>query len=117
MTAIFIDISFDSAHWLPRVPDTHKCHAMHGHTYRGTIEAIGDVDPKMGWIVDYTELKYAWSIAHALLDHNTLNDVLENPTCGNLAEYIRLHMESAFPKLMFTVKLRETETCGAISFR
>ncbi len=117
MTAIFIEDSFDSAHWLPNVPDDHKCHGMHGHTYRVRIEAIGEMDDALGWVVDYSEIKCAWTGIFVKLDHKVLNNVLPNPTCELLAEHIRLKMELEFPKLLFTVELRETLNCGAISFR
>ena len=34
--------SFDSAHFLPHVPDDHKCRNLHGHTYTLKVEVIGD---------------------------------------------------------------------------
>lgn len=48
MTAIFVEDSFDSAHWLPNVPGGHKCKAMHGHTYRIRLEVSGDVGAETG---------------------------------------------------------------------
>ena len=34
--------TFDAAHWLPRVPEGHKCGRLHGHTYSVTIAVEGD---------------------------------------------------------------------------
>ena len=35
MTAtIFIELTFESAHRLPHVPEGHKCARLHGHSFR-----------------------------------------------------------------------------------
>lgn len=106
---VFIEDSFDAAHWLPNVPDGHKCGRMHGHTYRIRMESEGPVGAETGWVIDYADLKYAWSIIKAQLDHDTLNDILTNPTCELIAEWIgeRLPMVSR-------IELRETVNCGVV---
>ncbi|MBL7710671.1 MAG: 6-carboxytetrahydropterin synthase, partial [Chitinophagaceae bacterium] len=30
---IYKEFAFDAAHFLPNVPEGHKCKQMHGHTY------------------------------------------------------------------------------------
>jgi 6-pyruvoyltetrahydropterin/6-carboxytetrahydropterin synthase len=35
---IFTEFNFEAAHWLPHVPPDHKCHRLHGHSYRGEDE-------------------------------------------------------------------------------
>jgi len=40
---VFIEDSFDSAHWLPNVHEDHKCRRMHGHTYRIRIDIEGQI--------------------------------------------------------------------------
>ncbi len=111
-TAIFIEDSFDSAHWLPNVPQDHKCHRMHGHTYRIRLEVFGPVDPVTGWIIDYTELKAEWEIIKRDLDHKTLNDVLPNPTCELIAAYI-----GSWLPMVSHIELRETVNCGVVWVR
>jgi 6-pyruvoyltetrahydropterin/6-carboxytetrahydropterin synthase len=84
---------FDAAHFLPLVPEGHKCRRMHGHTYRAEVRiSVADesaLDPR-GMICDYAEIAAAWAPIHDLLDHRTLNDVpgLENPTTEVLAPWI-----------------------------
>lgn len=107
---IFIEDSFDSAHWLPNVPDGHKCKRMHGHTYRVRIEITGPVGETTGWVLDYDAIKKMWNQAKAQLDHVTLNDILPNPTCELLAKWIAA---SSGPWCS-RVEIRETEHCGAI---
>jgi 6-pyruvoyltetrahydropterin/6-carboxytetrahydropterin synthase len=81
--------TFDSAHWLPHVPVDHKCHRMHGHTYRVELIAQGPLDAR-GMVLDYAELAEAWAPLHDALDHRLLNEIvgLENPTTEVLAPWI-----------------------------
>lgn len=111
---IFIEDSFDSAHFLPNVPQGHKCSRMHGHTYRIRIEVAGPVGPQ-GWIIDYSEVKQVWCGVRELLDHRTLNDIylLHNPTCEHIAKLIWDHMKPSVPGLC-RIELRETERCGVV---
>jgi len=80
---------FDAAHMLPKVPPEHKCHRLHGHTYRVEIRCAGEPDER-GMVCDYAEIAEAWQSVHELLDHRYLNDIqgLENPTTEMLAPWI-----------------------------
>lgn len=44
---------FDAAHFLPNVPDEHKCKRLHGHTYHVTVSIEGPVGFESGWVMDY----------------------------------------------------------------
>lgn len=81
---------FEAAHRLPNVPEGHKCARLHGHSYYVTLEVGGEVDPQMGWILDFADVEQAFRPLHATLDHHYLNDVpgLENPTAENIARYV-----------------------------
>ena len=57
---VFKEFTFDAAHFLPNVPETHKCRNMHGHTYRIRIYVEGPLDPHLGWVMDFADLKKAW---------------------------------------------------------
>jgi 6-pyruvoyltetrahydropterin/6-carboxytetrahydropterin synthase len=50
----------------------------------------GEVDAKLGWIVDFAEIDRAFAPLLAQLDHNYLNEVpgLENPTSELLARWV-----------------------------
>jgi 6-pyruvoyltetrahydropterin/6-carboxytetrahydropterin synthase len=110
---IFKDFTFESAHRLPNVPATHKCARLHGHSYRVTIHVAGHVDPQLGWIIDFAEIKEAFAPIHAQLDHYYLNEVsgLENPTSENLARWIWTRIKPALP-LLSQVVVHETCTSG-----
>ena len=78
---IFKEFTFEAAHRLPFVPADHKCHRLHGHSFRVEIHVGGEVDPSTGWIIDFADIKAAFKPLHDQLDHNYLNEIagLENP--------------------------------------
>lgn len=110
---IFLEDSFDSAHYLPNVPDGHKCKRMHGHTYRIRIEITGLIGTQTGWVVDYSDVKEIWNPIKCNLDHQNLNDILDNPTCELLAQWIadRFAYVGVHPS---KIELRETMNCGVV---
>jgi 6-pyruvoyltetrahydropterin/6-carboxytetrahydropterin synthase len=72
---------------------------MHGHTWKIVVELKGEVDPKTGFVMDFRELSEEVKPILEVLDHHTLNDVLENPTSENLAYYLFGHLRARLPKL------------------
>jgi 6-pyruvoyltetrahydropterin/6-carboxytetrahydropterin synthase len=84
------DFSFEAAHFLPNVPEGHKCRRIHGHSFRGEIAVRGPIDARLGWVVDFADLKRAVDPIVSELDHYLLNDIagLENPTSELLAIWI-----------------------------
>lgn len=112
-TTIFIEDSFDSAHYLPNVPSGHKCKRLHGHTYRIRMEVGGEVNQNTGWIIDYADVRRTWDSVKLFVDHRCLNEVegLENPTCENLGAYLLHRLRINLPNLV-AIELRETEHCG-----
>lgn len=87
---IYKQFTFDSAHFLPFVPEDHKCRRMHGHTYIVRLYVAGELDPQLGWVADFGDVKQVWKPIEEQLDHRTLNNIagLENPTAENLAIWI-----------------------------
>jgi 6-pyruvoyltetrahydropterin/6-carboxytetrahydropterin synthase len=112
---IFKEFTFDAAHFLPKVPQEHKCRNLHGHTYRLKLFLEGEADPEMGWVVDFGDVKKAWKKVEPLLDHQYLNDVpgLENPTVENIAPWIWRKLKPELPQLA-KIELWETPTAGVI---
>lgn len=95
------EFRFEAAHWLPNVPDEHKCRRMHGHSYRIELSVFGEVDPLTGWLVDFADLEGAWRPLYERLDHRTLNDLtgLENPTSEVLAHWLWQQLRPRLPQL------------------
>lgn len=112
---IFREFSFEAAHRLPNVPAGHKCARLHGHSYRVLVRVEGTIDPTLGWVQDFGELKEAWKPVEAELDHYYLNDVagLENPTSERLAEWIWSRLADALRGLS-AIEVRETCTSGCV---
>ena len=110
---IFKEFTIEAAHWLPNVPERHKCRRMHGHTFRVQVYVEGPVDDRLGWVMDFADLKAAFQTIEDQLDHRCLNDVegLENPTSENLARWIWARLTPALP-LLSKVIVRETCTSG-----
>ncbi|ACA20851.1 queuosine biosynthesis protein QueD [Methylobacterium sp. 4-46] len=101
--------TFEAAHWLPNVPETHRCRRMHGHSYRVELTLDGPVDPRTGWVVDFFDVESAFAPLLAELDHHCLNEVpgLENPTAEHIAIWIWRRARPALPALA-SVKVFET---------
>lgn len=104
------DFRFEAAHYLPNLPDAHKCRRTHGHSFRGEIAVRGPVDPEIGWVIDFADLKRAIQPVVDRLDHYLLNEVegLPNPTSELLAVWI---WEKLAPQLPGLVRVTIEETC------
>ena len=112
---IFKEFSIEAAHWLPNVPEGHKCRRMHGHSFQIQVYVEGPVDPLLGWVMDFAEIKAAFAPIEERIDHYCLNEVpgLENPTSENLARWIWRELRPALP-LLSKVVVRETCTSGCV---
>jgi 6-pyruvoyltetrahydropterin/6-carboxytetrahydropterin synthase len=105
------DFRFEAAHFLPNVAESHKCRRIHGHSFRGEVAVRGPLDPKLGWVIDFADLKQAVDPLVKRLDHYMLNDIegLENPTSERLAIWIWNELRDAIPNL-HRVTIEETCT-------
>lgn len=102
----------EAAHRLPKVPPGHKCGRLHGHSFIIEVVVSGPVDPEMGWVMDYAEIKAAFHPLYQELDHNYLNDIpgLENPTSEQLAIWVWRRLHANLPGL---VEVSVAETCNS----
>jgi 6-pyruvoyltetrahydropterin/6-carboxytetrahydropterin synthase len=105
----------EAAHRLPRVAPGHKCGRMHGHSFVIEIVVEGPVDPVMGWVMDYADIKAAFRPLYDQLDHNLLNDLpgLENPTSESLAVWIWDRLKPSIP-LLKEIVIAETCTSRCV---
>ena len=112
---IFKEFTIEAAHWLPNVPAGHKCGRMHGHSFRLALYVSGPVDPHLGWVMDFAEIKAAFKVIEDRIDHRCLNEVsgLENPTSETLAKWLWTELRPALP-LLSKVEVKETCTSGCI---
>ena len=75
---LFKEFTFDSAHFLPHVPEGHKCREMHGHTYRLKVWVEDALHPQLQWVMDFADLEgLAWQLVtdpeHAAYLHARLD--------------------------------------------
>lgn len=103
---------FEAAHWLPYVPEGHKCRNMHGHNYRVVVTINGrgqhgGLDDR-GFVMDFAELDAIVEPLLKLLDHKVLNDQIPNPT----AEFIAIWVASGVLQAD-KVRVYETDDCWA----
>lgn len=112
---IFKQFTFDSAHFLPNVPDGHKCKEIHGHTYRLTVFIEGPLDKDLNWVMDFSDLKRAIGPVIDSIDHKLMNNIsgLENPTCEQMAIWLWNKIKPKIP-LLKKIELNETPTSGVV---
>jgi 6-pyruvoyltetrahydropterin/6-carboxytetrahydropterin synthase len=103
---------FEAAHLLPRLPESHKCRRLHGHSFQVDIVVEGECDPKLGWVMDYADISTVFKPFWEQLDHRYLNEVpgLENPTSENIAAWIWSRLKPLLPELK---EITVAETCTA----
>jgi 6-pyruvoyltetrahydropterin/6-carboxytetrahydropterin synthase len=112
---IFKEFTLEAAHRLPNLPATHKCHRLHGHSFRIEVYAEGPVSQPLGWVQDFGEISQAFKPLFDQLDHHYLNEVdgLENPTSENLARWVWARLKPRLP-LLSKIVVRETCTAGCV---
>ncbi|MDX2248711.1 MAG: 6-carboxytetrahydropterin synthase QueD [Bacteroidia bacterium] len=107
---------FESAHYLPKMPEGHKCRRMHGHSFRMEVNLRGEADPETGILMDYGDIKTIVQPYVKMLDHWCINEVgekegselLANPTSENLAKWF---FEKLNPLLSGLYSIVIHETC------
>jgi len=98
LTKIF---TFEAAHKLTKYHG--KCERMHGHSYKLEVTIEGE-SQENGMILDFGVLKkIVKEQVLNKLDHYTLNDIIENPTCENMAQWIWTQLED-LPSLLVAEK-------------
>ena len=88
----------EAAHRNPRGGE--KQQRLHGHSYKVEILARGGLNPEIGWIVDYAELKNLFRPLYDQLDHACLNDVPgleDDTTVPALERWIDAHIDPKPP--------------------
>ena len=106
---------FEAAHLLPRLPKSHKCRRLHGHSFKVDIVVAGECDPKLGWLMDYAEISRRFRPIWEKLDHRYLNEIpgLENPSSEEIAVWIWNKLKAKLP-LLTEVVVAETCTARAV---
>lgn len=103
---------FEAAHYLPKLPETHKCRRMHGHSFKFDVHVEGPLDPELGWVMDFGDISRLVKPLVEELDHYLLNEIpgLENPTSEVIAVWIWNRLK---PELSGLSRIVVYETCTA----
>jgi 6-pyruvoyltetrahydropterin/6-carboxytetrahydropterin synthase len=106
---------FEAAHSLPLLPESHKCHHVHGHSYEIVVGVKGPLEPMLGWVQDYAVISAYVKPLIDMLDHKNLNDVMgvQQTTAENLALWFAERLKLGLPWLS-RVEVRETPTSNVI---
>lgn len=72
---IFEQFTFDSAHFVPHVPDRLKCKEIHGHTYRLSVFVEGELQDKLEWVMDFAQMKNVINRVVKNIEHKLLNKI------------------------------------------
>ena len=103
---------FEAAHRLPRLPASHKCARLHGHSFRFEVVLEGEVDERTGFLIDFGEVDEIVQPLLSRLDHFYLNEIdgLENPTSEVFSAWLWQRLRPTLPML---VAITVAETCDA----
>lgn len=109
---------FSSAHWLPKVPETHKCHNMHGHNYKVdvTVGMPSGFVGGNGLVLDFFDLDAMVEPLIKMVDHKTLNDIdgLQNPSAELIALWFFGQVQHALygrHQELYGIRVYEEDDC------
>lgn len=112
--------SCESAHYLPKVPEGHKCKRMHGHNYVFDIEIEGELN-EQGFVMDFWDVDKIVQPILDRIDHRVLNEVegLENPTAEIIAGWFvdQIQLELPGNYTVYAVHVFETPDAKASVLR
>lgn len=130
MIEVSKDFEFEAAHSLPHLPSTHKCHRLHGHSYKVRVICEGALDPDMGWVIDYGIISANVKPLIAAIDHTNLDMLFRgaiNPektcksterrdkpsTAENLAIWFYRQLKGVLPMLV-GIEIKETASSNVV---
>jgi len=98
-----------------------KCESLHGHNFGVVVKVRGDkLDPGLGVVMDFADIKRELKAVLADLDHRHLNEIPEfkesNPSSENLARHIFRRLKPGIEKHgadLKSVTVSESDTSSA----
>ena len=107
---------FEAAHVLPYHPG--KCARPHGHSYRLEVAIRGPVQthgPACGMIEDFDVIAALVNREVIdVLDHTSLNDHIENPTCERIVAWVWEHLAPVLAGLDELVLWETATSCATL---
>jgi 6-pyruvoyltetrahydropterin/6-carboxytetrahydropterin synthase len=108
------EFRFEAMHYLPQMPEGHKCKRPHGHSYLVRVELASDTLDEFGFVEDYGELNDIREYIDGVLDHRDLTKIFgaENTTAEILAGIFFDRWKQTHPALQ-AVTICETPSVSA----
>lgn len=108
------EFRFEAMHYLPQMPEGHKCKRPHGHSYAVTVELASNELDDFGFVEDYGELNDIREYIDGKLDHRDLTQIFgaENTTAELLCQMFFHAWKNAHPALS-AVTIKETPSVSA----
>jgi len=114
-----VSSDFSSSHQLRHYEG--KCENMHGHNFEVEVDVTGDrLDPKLGILMDFKELKRVLKVVTDELDHRHLNELPafadQNPSSELLARHVYRRLRdllAAYPVRLEQVMVSEKASSRA----
>lgn len=111
---IWKEATLDSARRLIKAPEGDGRRRIHGHTYTLRLHLQAPLDERMGWAMDFGDVKESFTPVFLELDHQPLHEIVDpQPDVATLARWIRARTTSVLPQLE-GIELYERPGCGAI---
>ena len=112
---VYKKFNIESARSIPKLPKTHPCHHIHGHSFKIIISVKGPVNKQNGFVTDFQDIDDAFSPFKKELDHSYLNNIegLQNPTSENICIWIWDKIQSSLPNI-YKIEIKETDSTGCI---
>jgi 6-pyruvoyl-tetrahydropterin synthase len=121
---IWKDFTLDSATRLHHAPENHPRAQLHGHTYQLRLHLRAPLDARLGWAVDFGEVKSAFKPVFDALDHHAVGPqhlsradrAAGEDHPGDVAHLARWVAEQTRPLLpaLYRVDLSESEGHGVV---
>lgn len=108
---IWKDLTFDSSAKFTHAPAGSKKAKLHGYTYLVRLRIHGQFDEKMGWAIDFGDVKDAFNPIFKAIDHQALwkiNDLADSDV-KSVAIYV---FEQALKKMPYLTSLELYESTG-----
>jgi 6-pyruvoyltetrahydropterin/6-carboxytetrahydropterin synthase len=108
--------TFEAAHALTHLPADHKCHNLHGHSYKVEVSVNKPIGGG-GMVMDFAKLDAIINPIIKELDHSNLNDKFDFfTTSENLAQWLfeKINKGTVAALRVGWVSVSETERSKAI---
>lgn len=115
IVTLFNEFRFEASHRLDHLPDDHPCFNLHGHSYGVRVEVRGEVDEKIGFLMDYAKIAEIVKPLIDQMDHSHLNDIADLPlaTTEYISRWLWQRIKPKLPEL-YSITVSETTSTGCV---